>query len=348
MNRAAKPGKGVCSRITRLMNNWTKNRERATIPKKEEKATTRMLWLLWQLYRRWVVSRKTRSYLDSQRGNQARWNPMQKVSRPIRKVRFTQPALRQASIREKKGPSPGKYKSKILTSKVPALWNLRTGPKKRLKDNSDAPEARHGTLPRTCTSSKRQGYILLARGRMGTPSCVKKRAGGKRVCGTFRSKYAYGQQERKTLTLPNWRPWGYRRIRRRWWRPTARCKQEKKPRYMSKNWTLESYASWRNTHSSFSREALRGYHGYTYHWTSGRKTTSHRKCQENWLQHIRLCAIVVPGLSTSSSTTPTPSSSTSSWQDSLFDESRYTEIQSLKEVGVWVMSYEGSPVHRST
>ena len=31
---------------------------------------------------------------------------------------------------------------------------------KRLKDNSDAPEARHGTLPKTCTSSKKkQGYI---------------------------------------------------------------------------------------------------------------------------------------------------------------------------------------------
>ena len=28
---------------------------------------------------------------------------------------------------------------------------------------------------------KRQSYILLARGRMGTPGCVKKRAGGKKV-----------------------------------------------------------------------------------------------------------------------------------------------------------------------
>ena len=35
--------------------------------------------------------------------------------------------------------------------------------------------------------------ILLARGGMGTPGCVNERAGGKRVCGRFRSEYAYGQ-----------------------------------------------------------------------------------------------------------------------------------------------------------
>ena len=30
----------------------------------------------------------------------------------------------------------------------------------------------------------------------GSPGCINKRAGGKRVCGGFGSKYAYGQQER--------------------------------------------------------------------------------------------------------------------------------------------------------
>ena len=60
---------------------------------------------------------------------------------------------------------------------------------------------------------ERQSYIPLARGRLGTPGCVNNRAGGKRVCGGS---------------------WGHGRVRRR---PTARCKPEKKPRYMSKNWT---------------------------------------------------------------------------------------------------------------
>ena len=35
-------------------------------------------------------------------------------------------------------------------------------------------------------------------------------------------------------------------------------------------------------------------HGYSYHWTSGQKTTSHQKGHENWSQYIKLCAIRSP------------------------------------------------------
>ena len=81
------------------------------------------------------------------------------------------------------------------------------------------------------------------------------------------------------------------KIRRRWWRPTARCKQEEKPRCMSKNWTW----SWRlcflkKTPAVLSLED----HGYTYHWTSGRKPQLLPKRQEHWLQNIKLCAIRCP------------------------------------------------------
>ena len=41
-----KPGTSVDSGIMRLMNNQTKSQRKATIHQKEEKATTRMLWLL--------------------------------------------------------------------------------------------------------------------------------------------------------------------------------------------------------------------------------------------------------------------------------------------------------------
>ena len=43
--------------------------------------------------------------LDSLRGKKDWGNSMQKVLGPIRRIRFTQSTLRQASIREKKGPS---------------------------------------------------------------------------------------------------------------------------------------------------------------------------------------------------------------------------------------------------
>ena len=59
--------------------------------------------------------------LVSQRGKQPRRNPMQKVLGPSRRIRSTQSTLRQASIREKKGPSLGKYKSNFLISEVPTV-----------------------------------------------------------------------------------------------------------------------------------------------------------------------------------------------------------------------------------
>ena len=57
--------------------------------------------------------------LVSQRGKQARGNPMQKVLGSIRKVRFTQSTLRQASIREMKGPSLGKIQVKVPHQRSP-------------------------------------------------------------------------------------------------------------------------------------------------------------------------------------------------------------------------------------
>ena len=78
-----------------------------------------MQWLLWKLYLRWCCASQDSELLDSQRGKQARWNPMQKVLGSIRKVRFTQSTLRQASIREKKGPSLGKRQVKTPHQRSP-------------------------------------------------------------------------------------------------------------------------------------------------------------------------------------------------------------------------------------
>ena len=59
--------------------------------------------------------------IGSQRGKQSRGNPMQKVLGSIRRVRFTQSTLRQASIRETKDHRLEKYKSNFLISEVPTF-----------------------------------------------------------------------------------------------------------------------------------------------------------------------------------------------------------------------------------
>ena len=66
-------------------------------------------------------------------------------------------------------------------------------------------------------------------------------------------------------------------------------------------------------------------HGYTYHWTSGQKPHLIRNGKRIDCNISNYVSSVVPGLSTSSSTTPTPSFSTSSSQDSVFNVNRYTE-----------------------
>ena len=101
-------------------------------------------------------------------GRKSWGNPMQRVLEPIQRVRFTESALCQASIREKKGPSLGKLQVKLPHQRSPIRCEiLRTGPMKRLKDNSDVPEARHGTLPKTFTSSKKKTRLLWKNGYCG-------------------------------------------------------------------------------------------------------------------------------------------------------------------------------------
>ena len=80
-----------------------------------------------------------------------------KVLGSIRRVRFTQPTLRQAIIREDKGTSLGKIPVKNPHQRSPNAVKFEDRSqkkKKRLKDNSDAPVTRHGILSNIFTSSK--------------------------------------------------------------------------------------------------------------------------------------------------------------------------------------------------
>ena len=69
------------------------------------------------LYHNWVVSQDSDALVSQ--GRHSRENPMQKVLGPVRRVRFTQSAPRQASIRENKGPSLGKINVKIPRQRIP-------------------------------------------------------------------------------------------------------------------------------------------------------------------------------------------------------------------------------------
>ena len=240
--------------------------------------------------------------------------------------------------------------SKFLISEVPTLWNLRTGPMKWLNDSSDVPEARLGILLKTYTRSKkmtrlhstfpvRNAYSRL--GHQKSPRKESLKLIQERACRC---------STRKTLTLLSWRPWGHRRVWRRWWRPTAWCKPEKKRRYTSSNWThssklcflkkLPRFLLW----GTFVR--IMGIHNITLDQRS--ETTSHQKWQTIDCNISNCVPFVVPGLSTSSSTTPTPTSSKSSSQDSVIDGSTSGELRGnpLHETETKNINNKGKQKHK--
>ena len=139
--------------------------------------------------------------------------------------------------------------------------------------------------------------------------------------------------------MPNWRPWGHQGVRRRWWRPTARCKQEKKQLCMSSNWTYSSKLCFLKKLPEFFlwRISVRimGFHStgpaVKNHIRNGKRIDCNIYNSERF---------VVPGLSaSSSSTTPSPTSPSSSSQDSVFMSTDTPKIQYQKEVEVPVKSF---------
>ena len=126
-NRDVKQEISVCSRIIGLTNNQTKSRKRATIPQKRREGDDKnAVAVVKDVSQMGCVSQDS-ELLDSQRGKQARWNPMQKVLGPIRRIRFTQSTVRHASIREKKGTSLGKIQVKTPHQRSPYAMKFEDG-----------------------------------------------------------------------------------------------------------------------------------------------------------------------------------------------------------------------------
>ena len=80
---------------------------------------------------------------------------MQKVLATIRRIRFTQSTLRQASFRENKGPSLGKIEVKIPHHRSPYAVKFEDRSHEETERQQQC-AARHGILPEIFTSSKKR------------------------------------------------------------------------------------------------------------------------------------------------------------------------------------------------
>ena len=87
----------------RLTNNRTKKPKKSDHSQKRREGDDKNAVASVRILSRMGCVSQDSELLVSQRGKQALGNPMQKVLGPIRRVRFTQSTLCQASIRGKKG-----------------------------------------------------------------------------------------------------------------------------------------------------------------------------------------------------------------------------------------------------
>ena len=127
----------------------------------------------------WATKEKAKERLLFQQKKRKR-NPMQKVLEPIERLLFTQSTLRQASIREKKGqgPSRGKIQVKILHQRSPyaKIFEDRSQEETGRQERCARSKAWNLAKKHFQAQRERPSYILLARWRVGTPSCVNKRS----------------------------------------------------------------------------------------------------------------------------------------------------------------------------
>ena len=231
-----------------------------------------MQWLLWKLYHNWVASRKTRMRWFHKEANS--YGETDAKSLGIDSKRAVHSVYATSSkYTGKERTIEWKNTSQISSSAKSLRYDiLRAGPMKRLKDNSDVPEAWLGTLPKAYTSSKRKTKIHSTRPQKNGYSRLRQQKSCRKESLWWIPQLVCIWSASETLTLLTWRPWGHRGVRRRWWRPTARCKPEKKPRYMSKNWTLlVKVMLLEETPAVLSLGKICEDHGYSYHWTSSQK-----------------------------------------------------------------------------
>ena len=204
---------------------------------------------------------------------------------------------------------------------------------KRLKDNSDVPEARHGTLPKTYTSSKNEATFHLPAEEWVLPAASTKETEEREFAvdsGTSAhkvSKRDFDSAELETMRTSR--------------SPTTVMTANGEVQTREEATVYVKVVTGTLLEETLAVLLLRKFcedHGFSNHWTSGQKPHLTKKVHRIDCNISNYVPFMVPDLSTSSSTTPTPTSSSSSSQEYL-TLADTPKIQYPKEVEVRVGSF---------
>ena len=279
-----------------------------------------------------------------------RGNPMQNVLNEIQRVPVTKSTLRHASIREKKGPSHGKIQVKnphqqssyakkfedrsheeterqqrCARSKA---WNLA----KNMYKLKQKDRATHSIRPR-------KNWVLLA-------ASTKEPEEREFVVDSGSIMHMVRKKDLNSAELET-----MRKSRSPTTVMTANGEvqtREEATVYVKHLDLFVKVMLLEETPAVLSLGKLCEDHGYAYHWTSGQKPHLIRNGRRIDCNISNFVPFVVLGLSTSSSTKPTPTSPSSSSQDSVFDVNRHTENQVPERSGRKSEELRGNPLHEPT
>ena len=283
-------------------------------------------------------------------GRESQGNPMQKVLEPIQRVRFTWSTPRHASIREKKGPSLGRINVKVPHQRSPnamkfedrsheetgrqqrcarsKAWNLANNIYK-LKEKDQAAfcfPAEEWVLPAASTKEPEEREFVVDSG--ASMHMVSKKDRNSAELETMRTS-----RSPTTVMTAN----GEVQTREE---ATENVKQLD---LFVKLMLLEE------TPAVLSLGNSARIMGISYHWISGQKPhliKNGKRIDRNISNDV---PFVVPGLSAiSSSTAPSPTSPSSSSQDSVIDVNKYTENPVQERSGSTSGEPRGNPLHETT
>ena len=235
-----------------------------------------------------------------QRGKQSWGNPMQKVLGSIQRVRFTKSTLRQASIREKEGPSLGEIQVKIPHQRSPYAISCEDRSQEETERQERCARGKAWNLARNIYKPKENDKKLEER-EFVVDSGASMHMVSKKDLDSAELEAMRISENPTTVMTAN----GEVQTR------------EEATVYVEELDLFVPVVFLEETPTVLSLGKLCEDHGYTYRWTSGQKphlTPSGKIINCNFANYV---PFVVLGLSTSSSTSSSPASSTSSSQDTV-------------------------------
>ena len=339
--------------VSALQGWWTtkqKVEKEQLFAKREEKAMTRMLWLLWEVYHNWVATRKTRKHRFLKVANSLEEILMQKVLEPIQRVRFRKSTLRQASIREKKGPSLGKINVKAPRRRSHFAMKFEDRSHEETEWQQWCARSKAWNLAKNIYKLKEKdkaAFYFRAEERVLPAASTKEPEERVFVVDSGASVHMVSRRDLNSAELE---------IMRTSKSPTTVITangevqtREEATVYVKQLDLFVKVMLLEETPAVISLGKLCKDHGCTYRWISGQKTHLIRNGKRIDCNFSNYVPFVVPGLSTiSSSTTPTPTSPSSSSQDSAFDVNRYTKTPSIRKKWKYEWRLRRDPLHEST